>query len=103
MDNTSQLKQHALVEAFKKIGIDVTICESNSMFSKNVLIDDSGKKYRVSKDLKVKPDYRSFSTETHIANVTDVIARKIHFRIKNGGYGNVKLKAGRKKLAKFGK
>lgn len=55
MANTSQSKQYALVEACRKAGIHVIPRESASDFSEIILTDECGRKYKVGKDLKVKP------------------------------------------------
>lgn len=55
MGNTSQSKQYALVEACRKAGIHVTPRETASDFSEIILTDERGRKYKVDKDLKVKP------------------------------------------------
>lgn len=107
MANTPQSKQHALVEAFRKAGIDVTIRESGSSFNEVVLTDDTGRKYRVSKDLKVKPAFRysveSFPAETCVADIADTASRKSYVKTRKFRRGKVKLVKGNKNITKFGK
>lgn len=55
MSRISQEKQYALVEACKKAGIDVTVGDAKAPSSEIVLADESGRKYKISKDLKVEP------------------------------------------------
>lgn len=91
MSKISQGKQHALVEACKKAGIDVTARKGNVPFSEIVLTGENGRKYIVSKDLQVKPTSRhkieSASQLKNVAliksEVVDSVYSKPHIVIGN--------------------
>ncbi len=54
MSRNSDGKQHALVEACKKAGITVDARKTSSV--RNIILtDESGRKYKVSKDLEIIP------------------------------------------------
>lgn len=55
MSKTPQTKQYALIEACRKAGIDVTVRDPNAPFPEIFLTDENGRRYKVSKNLKVEP------------------------------------------------
>lgn len=54
MSECSAKKQHALIEACKRAGIAADIRKTSSL-SNITLTDESGRKYKVSKDLEIIP------------------------------------------------
>lgn len=112
MANFPLEKQYALIEACRKAGIDVSIREPETPFFETVLTDEKGNRYKVGKNLKLKPSHElkiqsiapTINTDLIACDVVGKVHRKPHTvigKVQRRKFGFRKSKQQNSKLRKL--